>query len=159
MRLTTKSRYGLRMILDLAIYAEDGPVPLSDIAHRQNISMKYLEKLIRQLRRGGLVTSHRGAAGGHQLARPPEKISVGDIVRILENCTAITDCAESEDKFCGICNRAGDCLSQWVWVEASRALFERLDKISIAMLTKNRNQLIREVHGPEAGRAFAAGRR
>ncbi|MBS3731387.1 MAG: Rrf2 family transcriptional regulator [Desulfobacterales bacterium] len=146
MRLTTKSRYGLRMILDLALYAEKGPVPLSDIARRQNISMKYLEKLIRQLRRGGLVSSHRGAAGGYEVTRPLAQITVGDIVRILENCTAITDCAESDEKNCGTCNRAGDCLSQWVWVEASRALFERLDRITIAMLTRNRQQLIREVH-------------
>lgn len=146
MRLTTKSRYGLRMILDMALYGEKEPVPLSDIAHRQNISMKYLEKLIRQLRRGGLVTSHRGAAGGHRLARLPSKISVGDIVRILENCTAITDCAEKEEMVCGICNRAGDCLSQWVWIEASRALFERLDRITIAMLMENQTRLIKEVH-------------
>lgn len=146
MRLTTKSRYGLRMVLDLALYAEKGPVPLGEIAHRQNISIKYLEKLILKLRRGGLVASHRGASGGHELARTSDEISVGDIVRILEDCTAITDCAESEEKICGICNHAGDCLSQWVWVEASRALFERLDRITIDMLTSNRQHLIREVH-------------
>ena len=146
MRLTTKSRYGLRMVLDLALYADQGPVPISDIAQRQKISVKYLERLISQLRRGGLVTSHRGAAGGHELALSPEKISVGDIVRILENCAAITDCAENEEKICGVCNRAGDCLSQWVWIEASRALFDCLDRITIDMLMKNRDQLIRQVH-------------
>jgi Rrf2 family protein len=146
MRLTTKSRYGLRMVLDLALYAEQGPVPLSDIAHRQNISIKYLEKLIRRLRAGGLVNSQRGAHGGHTLAKSPESITVGDIVRLLENCTALTDCAENQDKTCGVCNRAGDCLSQWVWIEASKALFERLDKINIAGLMRNRADLIREVH-------------
>ncbi len=145
MRLTTKSRYGLRMVLDLALNANRGPVPLNDIAHRQNISMKYLEKLIRKLRGGGVVTSQRGAYGGHQLARQPEKITVGDIVRLLEDCTALTDCAEREDMVCGICNRAGDCLSQWVWIEASKALFDRLDKITIEQLMRNRAALIQEV--------------
>ena len=145
MRLTTKSRYGLRMVLDLALYADGGPVPLSDIAHRQNISIKYLEKLIRQLRAGGLVNSQRGVYGGHTLAKQPEFITVGDIVRLLENCAALTECAENQDKTCGVCNRAGDCLSQWVWIEASKALFERLDKINIAQLMRNRADLIKEV--------------
>lgn len=145
MRLTTKSRYGLRMVLDLALYAGDGPVPLHDIAHRQNISIKYLEKLIRRLRSGGLVNSQRGAHGGHVLAKQPENITVGDIVRLLENCTALTDCAEAPDQVCGVCNRAGDCLSQWVWIEASKALFDRLDRITIAHLMSNRSELIREV--------------
>ncbi len=134
------------MILDLALYADQRPVPVGDIAQRQKISMKYLERLISQLRRGGLVISHRGAAGGHELALPPEQISVGDIVRILEDCTAITDCAENEDRVCGVWSRAGDCLSQWVWIEASRALFECLDAITIDMLMKNRNLLIEQVH-------------
>jgi Rrf2 family protein len=137
------------MVLDLALYAAEGPVPLNDIAHRQNISIKYLEKLIRRLREGGLVTSHRGAHGGHMLARAPERISVGDIVRLLENCTALTDCAENKDKICGVCNRAGDCLSQWVWIEASKALFERLDRISISQLMRNQTELIREIQNDE----------
>lgn len=145
MRLTTRSRYGLRMVLDLALYSGENPVPLNDIACRQNISMKYLEQLIRKLRAGGLVQSQRGACGGHRLARPPEEITVGDIVRLLEKCTAITDCAENEKMICGVCNRAGDCLSQWVWIEASRALFDRLDRITISELMKNRSQLINEV--------------
>ncbi len=145
MRLTTRSRYGLRMILDLALYAGDGPVPLNDIACRQKISMKYLEQLIRKLRAGGLVQSQRGACGGHQLALSPENITVADVVRLLENCSAITNCAENEEKICGVCNRAGDCLSQWVWIEASRALFERRDQITISELMKNRSQLINEI--------------
>ena len=133
------------MVLDLAINANKGPVPLSDIAHRQNISIKYLEKLIRRLRAGGLVNSQRGAHGGHTLAKQPENITVGDIVRLLENCTALTDCAENQDKTCGICNRAGECLSQWVWIEASKALFERLDTINIEQLMQNQTDLIKEV--------------
>ena len=139
MRLTTKSRYGTRLILDLAIYAQDGPVPLSDVSRRQNISLKYLEQLIRKLKKAGLVTSQRGPFGGHRLGKAPEQIRIGDIVRTLEESTAITDCAEHDKQLCGVCNRAGDCLSRWVWIEASRAMFACLDRITISGLLSRRN--------------------
>jgi Rrf2 family protein len=144
MRLTTKSRYGTRLILDLAVYAKEGPVPLGDVSKRQNISLKYLEHLIRKLKLAGFIKSQRGPFGGHMLARAPEKITVGDIVRTLEETTAITDCAEKKDKLCGVCNRAGDCLSRWVWIEASRAMFERLDQITIDSLLRIRKNIIEE---------------
>ena len=131
MRLTTKSRYGTRLILDLAIYAKDGPVPLGDVAKRQNISVKYLEQLILKLKKAGLIESQRGPFGGHMLVKPPGEITIGDIVRILEGRAAITDCAEMDDQLCGECNRAGDCLSRWVWIEASKAMFDCLDKITV----------------------------
>ena len=134
MRLTTKSRYGTRMVLDLAMQAEHGPVKLGDISKRQNISLKYLEQLIKKLKDAGYVTSRRGPSGGHALARPPEEITVGDIVRVLEEKAAITDCSENTDTLCGVCNRAGECLSQWVWIEAGKAMFDRLDQITFAML-------------------------
>ena len=135
MRLTTKSRYGTRLILDLAINAQNGPVPLGDVSKRQNISLKYLEHLIRKLKKAGLIKSQRGPYGGHMLKKLPGDITVGDIVRTLEKTTAITDCAETENKLCGVCNRAGDCLSRWVWIEASEAMFKRLDEITIQSLT------------------------
>ena len=144
MRLTTKSRYGTRMILDMAIHSKGRPVPLGDTAKRENISLKYLEKLVRKLKDAGIVTSRRGPSGGHMLARPPDEITAGDIVRALEETSAITDCSEKDEKICGICNSAGECLSQWVWIEASKAMFERLDQITITMLLKNKNNLIRD---------------
>lgn len=134
MRLTTKSRYGTRLILDIAVHGTEKPVPLSDVSKRQNISVKYLEQLSRKLRNAGLIKSMRGPFGGHMLAMSTQDISIGDIVRILEESTAITNCAEQDNKTCGVCNRAGDCLSQWVWVEASRAMFDRLDDITIGSL-------------------------
>jgi Rrf2 family iron-sulfur cluster assembly transcriptional regulator len=138
MRLTTRSRYGTRIILDLAHYAQKKPIPLSDVSKRQDISLKYLEHLIRRLKEAGLIKSQRGPYGGYMLNKPSDKITIGDIVRTLEKTTAITDCAETEDKLCGVCNRAGDCLSRWVWVEASKALFKRLDEITIAHLITSR---------------------
>ena len=144
MRLTTKSRYGTRLILDLAANAKTGPVPLSDVSKRQNISLKYLEQLIVKLKKAGLVKSQRGPFGGHMLAKSPNQISVGDIVRTLEKTTAITDCAEREAQLCGICNLAGDCLSRWVWIEASQAMFDRLDNITIGgLITKRKDSVVK----------------
>lgn len=142
MRLTTKSRYGTRMVIDIAINGKEKPVPLSDISKRQNISLKYLEQLTGKLKQAHIIISRRGPFGGHMLAKPSSEITIGDIVRTLENTTAITDCAEQDTKLCGICNKAGDCLSRWVWVEASRAMFKRLDEITIeTLLNSNRTEL------------------
>lgn len=139
MRLTTKSRYGTRLILDIAVNGKKKPVPLSDVSNRQNISLKYLEQLTTKLKKAGIINSHRGPFGGHMLAKSPSEISIGNIVRTLEESTAITDCAEQEKQVCGVCNRAGDCLSRWVWLEASRAMFDRLDKITISGLLAMEN--------------------
>ncbi len=76
------------------------------------------------------------------LAKPPEQITIGQIVRVLEESVVISDCAEQEKQVCGICNRAGDCLSRWVWAEASRAMFERLDEITIAGLLDTKKDII-----------------
>jgi len=140
MRLTTKSRYGTRLILDLAVNAKDRPVPLGDVSKRQNISLKYLEQLISKLKKAGLVKSQRGPFGGHMLDKLPEESSVGDIVRTLEETDAITDCAERDEKLCGVCNKAGDCLSRWVWVEVSNAMFKRLDEITIGGLLSGKKE-------------------
>ncbi|MCK5348223.1 MAG: RrF2 family transcriptional regulator [Desulfobacula sp.] len=144
MRLTTKSRYGTRLILDIAVYGKKKPVPLSDVSSRQNISSKYLEQLVSKLKKAGIIKSHRGPFGGHMLAKSPEDITVGSIVRILEESSAITDCAEQEKQVCGVCNRAGDCLSRWVWVEASRAMFDRLDEITISGLLSMENEAFKK---------------
>ena len=78
------------------------------------------------------------------LAKSPNQISVGDIVRTLEESTAITDCAEREVQLCGVCNLAGDCLSRWVWIEASKAMFDRLDKITIGgLITKRKDSIVK----------------
>ncbi|KPA11924.1 Transcriptional regulator, Rrf2 [Candidatus Magnetomorum sp. HK-1] len=122
------------MVLDIAINAKDKPISITEISKRQNISLKYLEKLIRKLKQGGIIKSHRGPFGGHMLALPPDEITVGNLVRTLEDTSAITDCAEADSKMCGECNQAGECISQWVWIEASKAMFERLDEITIASL-------------------------
>lgn len=143
MRLTTKSRYGTRLILDLALNAQTDPVRLSEISKRQGISLKYLEKLIRILRKAGYVKSMRGPYGGYMLAKPMKEISVGDIVKVLEGSDHIIGCAEG-DTVCGICNRAGECLTRWIWVETSTAMFEKLDSFRIDQLLKDPDQILKK---------------
>ena len=128
MRLTTKSRYGTRMVLDLALNSTGSPVRLSEISKRQGISLKYLEKLIRELKMAGFVKSVRGPYGGYMLAKPTKDISVGDIVRVLEGSETITDCTENDD-VCGLCTQAGECLTQYIWAETGKAMFEKLDSL------------------------------
>ena len=134
MRVTTKSRYVTRLLLDIATYGKKKPVPLSDVSTRQKISLKYLEQITSKLKKAGILESYRGQLGGHRLAKSPDKISIGQIVRILEESMVIIDCAEKGRQVCGACNGAGECLSRWVWVEAGRAMFDRLDEITIASL-------------------------
>ena len=93
MKLTTKGRYGLRAVIDLAMYAKTEPVSLSDVAERQNISISYLEQLIAKLKKAGIVQSTRGAQGGYALAKEPEEISVGEILRALEGSLSPVDCS------------------------------------------------------------------
>jgi Rrf2 family transcriptional regulator, iron-sulfur cluster assembly transcription factor len=143
MRLTTKSRYGTRLILDIALNAHKGPVRLRDISKRQGISLKYLEKLISKLKQDGFVKSIRGPYGGYQLDKPVEDISVGDIVRTLEGSSSITDCSD-KDNVCGVCTRAGECLTQWIWMETSEAMFEKLDSFKIDQLINNSDQIMKK---------------
>ncbi|SFJ31611.1 transcriptional regulator, BadM/Rrf2 family [Desulfomicrobium apsheronum] len=126
MRLTTRSRYGTRLLLDIALNQDKGWVNTTDIARRQNISQKYIEKLITGLRRGELIESKRGPFGGHKLAKSAMDITVGDVVRALEEKVALTQCAEGEP-ICGECSLAGECVTQFVWIEASNVLMQTLD--------------------------------
>ncbi|WP_028578268.1 RrF2 family transcriptional regulator [Desulfomicrobium escambiense] len=133
MRLTTRSRYGTRLLLDIALNEDKGWVNTTDIARRQNISQKYIEKLITGLRRGGLIKSKRGPFGGHKLAKPALDITVGDVVRALEEKVALTQCAEGEP-ICGECSLAGECVTQFVWIEASNVLMNTLDSYRLGEL-------------------------
>ena len=131
MKLTTRSRYGTRMILDMALHGKDGPVRIKDIAERQGVSVKYLEKLVRELKQAGFVRSRRGPRGGHELAMPLEAVTVGDIVRTLEGELSLVECDADPGR---TYPRLADCLTREVWAEASRAMHKALDAISLADL-------------------------
>jgi Rrf2 family protein len=130
MKLTTRSRYGTRMILDIALNGQEGPVRIKDIATRQGVSIKYLEKLVRELKLAGFVTSRRGPRGGHTLARPLKEITIGGIVRALEGDFSLVDCNGGTST----CPRQTDCLTRKVWIEAAKAMHEKLDAITLADL-------------------------
>lgn len=121
------------MILDIAIHGGDGPVLSRDIARRQNISIKYLEKLIRELRRAGLIESRRGPQGGHKLAKSPSEITVGDIVRIME-CPPKFDECDCIDSDCVDCPQSDGCLTRNIWIETARHMYEKLDSFVIGNL-------------------------
>ena len=128
MQLSTRSRYGTRLILDLAQHYDDGPVQIAEIAKRQDISVKYLEQLIIPLKRAHYVRSVRGPKGGHMLAKPPDQITVGEIVKLLEGRINLADCVENPDT----CNRSDTCLTRGIWEMATRAMHSELESVTLS---------------------------
>jgi Rrf2 family protein len=127
MRLTTKGRYGMRLVLDIAQHHDAGPVSMSEVSLRQDISLKYLERLVGELQRAGIVKSMRGRVGGHVLALPPERITVGDVVRALEGESSSLPCGNNRLA----CPRSVHCLTRTIWVAADQAMFEKLDSVTV----------------------------
>jgi Rrf2 family iron-sulfur cluster assembly transcriptional regulator len=132
MKLSTRSRYGTRLMLDMAENYNNGPIHLMKIAQRQGISVKYLEQIIIPLKKAQYVKSVRGPKGGHILAKPPEEITVGEIVALLEDGVSLVDCSYDES----VCERSEICPTRLVWREAAQAMFGRLESITLADLLK-----------------------
>lgn len=132
MKLSTKGRYGLRAVLDLALNSETEAVALSSIAERQSISISYLEQLIAKLRKAGIVESIRGAKGGYVLARPAEEISVGDILRALEGDLNPVDCAEIMGEHS--CGASDICVTKYVWKRISDSINNVVDTLMLSEL-------------------------
>lgn len=132
MKISTRGRYALRLMLDIALTGGEAPVSLRDVARRQDISDKYLEQIITPLSRAGLVRSVRGAGGGYLLTKSPEDYTAGEILRVLEGSLAPVSCAE--DRLC--CGRAEQCVTQEVWEEIAAAVSSVVDHITLADLVK-----------------------
>ena len=130
MKLSTRSRYGTRLILDMARHHGKNPIQLGEIARRQNISLKYLEQIIRPLKRANYIKSFRGSKGGHVLNKPPEQITVGEVVALMEGGSFLTFCAKNPKA----CDRSDRCPTRFLWIEASKAFFARLNQITFADL-------------------------
>lgn len=126
MKLSTRSRYGTRMLLDIALNGGEGPVRISDISKRQGVSVKYLEKLIRPLKKADYIKSKRGPKGGHMLAKPPTDISVGEVVRLLEGELALTECTANGS----VCESSADCIMRQVWIKVTGAMYRQLDALT-----------------------------
>lgn len=135
MKLSTKGRYGLRAIVDLAIYSEDGvPVSIQSISQREQISESYLEQLVRKLRNADILISHRGASGGYLLARPADEITVGEVLRALEGNLKAVECVSEST---GACTHMDLCVTRVVWERVNKAIEEAVDSITIGQLVED----------------------
>ena len=132
MRLTSKGRYAVTAMIDLALHAEIKPVPLAEISERQSISLSYLEQLFSRLRRKNLVASARGPGGGYKLGMLPGLISVGMIIDAVDENVKATKCDSS-----GGCNDGKRCLTHSLWDDLSERISDFLDNISLADLMAN----------------------
>ena len=138
MRLTTKGRYAVTAMLDLAIHHDGGPVTLADIARRQGISLSYLEQLFAQLRKRGLVQSSRGPGGGYRLGRPAGDIAVVDVIGAVDESVDATRCGGLEN-----CQGDARCLTHDLWHDLSKQIHDFLGGIDLAQLVERRR--VREV--------------
>ncbi|QJB56809.1 Rrf2 family transcriptional regulator [Pseudodesulfovibrio sp. zrk46] len=133
MKLSARSRYATRLLLDLALRETDQPQRTTLLSESTGITVQFIEQILRPLKKAGYIKSVRGAAGGHILDKDPGSISVGDVVRIMEGGISLTDCVTDE----GLCNRSPICLTRKVWQRASHVLEKELDSITLADLMNN----------------------
>lgn len=132
MRLTSKGRYAVTAMLDVALNSDTGPVPLADISVRQGISLSYLEQLFARLRRNGLVSSVRGPGGGYLLGKAPGAISVGTVISAVDESVDATKCQGKEG-----CQGGERCLTHTLWHDLSERISSFLDDISLEELVNN----------------------
>ncbi|MGI6449492.1 MAG: RrF2 family transcriptional regulator [Desulfitobacteriia bacterium] len=135
MRFSTRGRYGVHIMVDLAQHADEGPISLKSVAERQKLSEHYLEQLIPELRKAGLVKSIRGSQGGYILAKRPEDILIGDVIRVLEGPIAPVECTNQLGLDC--CEKTDFCVTREVWVKVRDSINNVVDSITLADLIKD----------------------
>ena len=138
MKISTRGEYGVRAMFDLAMHYGQGPISLKIIAERQGISEHYLEQLVASLRKAGLVTSVRGAQGGYQLAAPPAKVPVGDIIRTLEGPIGPMTCVEDDTSDCTQFER---CATRVLWQRLKESMESVLDNTTLETLCQDAMKL------------------
>ena len=138
MKVSTKGRYALRLMLDLAIHDTGENIALKTIAKRQGISGKYLEQIIGILAKAGFVKSVRGSSGGYRLSRPAETYTVGSILRQTEGSLAPVYCVDCDAEEC---EKAETCATSWVWEQVSRAISEVVDHLTLADVCRHQREL------------------
>jgi len=143
MKLSTRGRYGVRLMLDLALHYGEGPILLKDIAERQGISEKYLWQLINPLKTTGLVNSLRGAHGGYVLGKAPEAISLKTILQILEGPLCLVDCVDNP----ALCERSLSCISRDIWGEASKNMQQTLEDTTLAAMVERQKEKLKNETG------------
>ncbi len=135
MRLSTRSRYALRALIDLAAHIDQGPTLVREIAEREDISVRYLEQLLLPLKAAGMVRAIRGANGGFTLAKNPEEINLRDVIHIMEGSTSFTECTDNAD----ICPRADICVLRDSWIEVTDAANKVMEATTLQVLIDRQN--------------------
>ncbi len=139
MKISTKGRYALRLMLDIALNSSGEQITIKSIAARQNISDKYLEQIISLLNRAGYVKSVRGAQGGYKLTKDPSEYTVGMILRLTEGSLAPVECLEVNTNEC---SRSGECVTREVWTELYEAINTVVDRITLQdLVNRSRNKI------------------
>ena len=133
MKISTKGRYALRTMLDLAVHENGGLIPLREISTRQGITIKYLEQVMNLLNKAGYVRSVRGAGGGYRLAKEPSQYTIGDILRVAEGSLAPVSCLEDE---VNTCPRNADCMTVDFWEGLADAINNYVDSFTLEDLLK-----------------------
>ncbi len=154
MKLTTKGRYAVTAMFDLALQGQGQSVRLADIARRQDISLRYLEQLFLRLRQVGLVESQRGAKGGYRLARDPDEISVATIIRSIGEGMEFTRCGGQQN-----CQDHGRCLTHDLWSGLNRTIAEYLEGIRLGELCRQYHDSRRAANGTDGTVALRPARR
>ena len=144
MRLSTKGRYGLRAVADLAVHGKNQAVSISSIAARQNLSESYLEQLISKLKKAGIVNSIRGINGGYRLSRNAGEISVGDILRALEGDLKVVDCQDDHG-----CDLYDSCVTKYVWKRINDSINKVVDTMTLEEVISNGCQLQEDDNNPK----------
>ncbi|MGA2142652.1 MAG: Rrf2 family transcriptional regulator [Brevinematales bacterium] len=139
MKLTTRTRYGLRLLFQLALNYDKGTVQLNEIAKKENISEKYLEQIASFLKSAGFITAQRGAQGGYQLANNPSSISLADVVSRLEGSLSVIDCLNG-----GECDKTGNCPAQNVWRKLDDAIKSSLMKVNLSEMVDDYRKICSE---------------
>ena len=136
MKLSTRGRYGTKALLDLALHWSNEPVPLKDVARRQNISLHYLEHLITPLIAAGIVGSTRGARGGVQLVRPPHEVKLSEVIQLLEGSTALVECIDNPES----CSRYDLCVTRDIWDKMKKAIDGVLESTTLQDLVERQKK-------------------
>lgn len=144
MILSTKGRYGLKIMYELALNYGEGPMPLKEVAQRQQLSETYLEQLIAHLKKAGLVRSIRGAQGGYELTRKPEEITVGEIIRTLEGPLAPSECVMDDEPEC---IKAENCVTRLIWEKIMEGINNVVDSITLNDMVNDYYKLKRKKEG------------
>lgn len=136
MRLSTRSRYAIRALLDLAAHTDQGPILVREIAEREDISVRYLEQLLLPLKAAGMVRATRGSSGGFTLARKPGEISLREVIQIMEGSTGFTECVDDP----GICPRSSECVLRGSWIEVTDEANKILESTTLQILANRQKK-------------------